>query len=381
MNENEKNLVLFIKIEKQKAQKFLQKINTIFKNDLIINQKIQIIKDDNYIFFPLVDDHASIDQLASLTENEFNFEIISKKGIFDPSYKHKTIQEALLGKIPAEFNEFIPKSYDILGDIAIIEFKQDIHVDNEKIESFKNSIASAVIEVNKNVVSVFEKKSKIKGAYRLRELKLLAGENKSETIHKENNCIFKLDVKNTFFTPRLVFERKRIASQDFKEGEMIIDLFAGVGPFSIQIAKNNRVNLFSFDINPKACDLMVENVKINKLKGKINVHHFDVRTIMNKGNKIGTILKNKADRIIMNLPERSLEFIDVACFLLKESGGIIHNYQFSEKPDPIKKALDSLKQKLNENDFCMENILNSKIVKTFSPKSELVVVDLVVKKK
>lgn len=381
MKESEENKSLFIKIEKRNAQKFLQKINQKIKNKLIINQKIQIIKDNDYIFFPLIDDTELINQLKKLIRNDFDFEITSRIGVSNQSYKHKTIKEALLGKIPEKFNEFIPNSYDIIGDIAIIEFKKDFSLEKEKTETIKNKIARAVIDINKNVVSVFEKESKIKGSYRLRDLKLLTGENKTETIHKENNCKFKLDVKSTFFTPRLVFERKRIASSQFKEEEMIIDLFAGVGPFSIQIAKNNNVNLFSFDINPKACKLMAENIKLNKLKGKITIHHLDVRTILDAGNKVGDFLKNKADRIIMNLPESSIEYINVACFLLKESGGIIHNYMFSEKPDSIQKAINSLKEILSENDFRIENVLNSKIVKTFSPKSELIVIDLIVKKK
>ena len=78
----------------------------------------------------------------------------------------------------------------------------------------------------------------------------------------------------------------------------------------------------------------------------------------------------------MNLPEKSLEFIDIACFLMKKSGGIIHSYQFCDKPNSIEKAVENLKVSLKNQKWSVENILNSKIVKAFSPKAELIVVDL-----
>ncbi len=78
----------------------------------------------------------------------------------------------------------------------------------------------------------------------------------------------------------------------------------------------------------------------------------------------------------MNLPEKALNYINVACFLMKKSEGILHYYQFSEKPDAIEKAIENVKKALGIFNYSIDKILNSKIVKHFSPKSELVVLDL-----
>ena len=96
-------------------------------------------------------------------------------------------------------------------------------------------------------------------------------------------------------------------------------------------------------------------------------------------NQLGQILYNKASRIIMNLPENSIEYLDVACFLMKESGGVLHFYQFSEKPNPIEKSFKILREELDRLDWEFEATINSKIVKHYSPKAELVVLDLKIK--
>jgi tRNA (guanine37-N1)-methyltransferase len=235
------------------------------------------------------------------------------------------------------------------------------------------------MEVNKNVNSVFEKKGEISGKYRLRDLNLLYGDKNTETTYRENKCYFKLDVKNTFFSPRLVYERKRVASSNIKENETIIDLFAGVGPFSIQIAKNHNVEIYSFDLNPDAYHYLIKNIEFNNLRGKIHAYNLDVKTLLNPVSELGKKLKNSADRIIMNLPEISLHFLDVTCYLMKKTGGIIHYYHFSEKPNPIQKAIEVLSINIAKKNWKIEKILKSKIVKAYSPKSDLIVLDLVIK--
>ena len=279
----------------------------------------------------------------------------------------------------SKYIDLIPNSYDIIGEIAIIEFDKFQGSENQELKTIKVQIAKAMTENYKSISSVFEKKSEIKGPYRLRELNLLYGENKTETTHKENMCVFKLDIKQTFFTPRLVYERNRIATSNIKENEVIMDLFAGVGPFSIQIAKKHPVTIHSFDINRIAYHYLKENIGLNKLMGTIIPHNINISTLLDRSNNLGSILKHKADRVIMNLPEKSLDFTDIACFLMKKSGGVLHNYQFCETPNSIEKAQDKLKFSLKEHNWQIEDVLKSKIVKSYSPKSELVVHDLKIK--
>ncbi|TFG24916.1 MAG: class I SAM-dependent methyltransferase family protein [Promethearchaeota archaeon] len=379
IKDNNTKDIQYLKIKKENGQTLIKLLNKNFKNQKIIDKKHKILRENDYILFPLIENKDFLDKLIESIGKTCDFQLVSKRAIPNPKYKYKSLQDFLKNKIPDRYLFLIPKSYDILGDIAIIEYDKSGSYDKEEINSFKEKIAKAITITNKRVKTVYEKSSQIKGKYRIRELTLLYGENKSEIIYKENKCIFKLDVKRTFFTPRLIFERRRIASSNIKPNEIIVDLFAGVGPISIQIAKKYNVIIYSFDINPDAFNYIMENIKLNKMKGKVIPYNLDIKSLLDPSNKLGKSLKGKADRIIMNLPEKSLEYTDVVCFLMKKTGGILHNYQFCEKPKQIEKSLKNLKSKLNELNWFVEKELNAKIVKSYSPKSDLIALDLLIK--
>lgn len=166
------------------------------------------------------------------------------------------------------------------------------------------------------------KKSAVEGVTRTRKLELIAGEDIYETIHKEHGVRLKLDVKKVYFSPRLATERKRLAKQ-VKDGEIILDMFAGIGPFPILIAKEHEVDIYATDINKEAIKYMENNIEINKLKGKI-------RPILGDVNKIAEekfIKENiRFDRIIMNLPGTAKDFLELAMTLVNNEG-IIHYYR------------------------------------------------------
>ncbi|MFX1313051.1 MAG: class I SAM-dependent methyltransferase family protein [Promethearchaeota archaeon] len=379
MRNNKKVKITYLKLKKKDGHKFFKFIKNNFNDKQLIDQKFKILHEKDYILFPIFQNQALINRITKKLCNQINFKIIYKEGIPNLNFKYKSLEKALNGKIPHKYAELIPKSYDIIGHIAILEFDKFNHINDKEFNYYKKKIAKAIIEVNKNIETVYEKKSQIRGEYRLRTLGLLYGEDKSETIYKENGCIFKLDIKNTFFSPRLVFERKRITLNKIEEKEIIIDMFAGIGTFSIQIAKNYNVKIHAFDLNPYAIKFLNKNIKMNKLKGVISSHHMDIKNILNSFNKLGTMLKHSADRVIMNLPEKSIDFIDVSCYLMKNSGGILHFYQISDKPNPIEKTVKGLEIHLSKFNWIIDKIFNSKIVKSYSPTSELVVIDLKIK--
>lgn len=379
MNRTGKENTQFLKIKKDSAEKFLKLIKTKLSDESIIDKKKKVIHSGTYVLFPLIKNEKKVNNLIECIRNELIFEIINAKGEMDPNYKFRSLGEALVGELPEDIIDLIPKSYDVIGKIAIIEFDQFNLLSLDKISLYKKKIAKAIVIVNKKVEIVYEKKSKVKGKYRLKELQPIIGVDNPETFHKENNCIFKLDVKNTYFTPRLVFERKRLSLLKFAKNELIVDMFAGVGPISIQIARINDVKIYSFDINPTAHKYLIENIKLNKLKGEILAYNIDVVDLINSSNELGINLQNRVDRIIMNLPEQSINYIDIACFLMKKTGGILHLYQFCEKPNPIEKGIENLRTKLNRMGWYIEEIIKSKVVKPFSPISDLIVVDVKIK--
>ena len=360
----------YVKIKKTDGQAF---INQFKKNLQVIYKKMKVLHEDNFILFPILDENEIVDILKN---QQFEYEIIKRKGIIRNDYKFKSLKEALKNILPESLFHYIPNSYDIIGDIAILEFDKFNDLDAKIDDSLKIIIADALISVNKKIKTIYEKTSEIKGEFRVRDLKFLKGKDKSETLYKENGCSFKLDIKKIFFTPRLVFERKRLATAPICEGEVIFDLFSGVGPIAIQIAKRHKVMIHAFDINPVAYHYIKENISLNSLLGNVIPYNLDISSLILPSSEIGKKIQNKADRIIMNLPEKALNYINVACFLMKKSEGILHYYQFTEKPDVIEKTIENVKVTLSKFNYSIDKILNSKIVKHFSPKSELVVLDL-----
>ena len=124
------------------------------------------------------------------------------------------------------------------------------------------------------------------------------GEDNTETEYKEFGCKFVVDVENAFFSPRLSTERERIANL-VQDGEVVTNMFAGVGMFSIMAAKKKKCTVYSLDINPVASKLCEKNIKLNKLAGEVVSINGDASQIIKEQ------LVDKSDRTLMLLPERS----------------------------------------------------------------------------
>jgi tRNA (guanine37-N1)-methyltransferase len=207
----------------------------------------------------------------------------------------------------------------------------------------------------------------VEGDFRTRNLEILAGDNKTETEYKEFGCRFTVDVENAFFSPRLSTERERIANL-VQNGETIVNMFAGVGMFSVMIAKKKKCTVYSIDINPIASKLCEKNIKSNKLIGAIVSINGDALQIIQEQ------LQNKSDRTLMLLPERSDEFLESAINATK-NGGIIHYYSH------IHADKKSNAGKLSEEHYLQvspvrSEILGSKIVRAVGPRYYQTVVDV-----
>ncbi|MCW4052349.1 MAG: class I SAM-dependent methyltransferase family protein, partial [Candidatus Bathyarchaeota archaeon] len=152
------------------------------------------------------------------------------------------LKALLRGKLTERELDLVFKSYDVIGDIAVIRIQEQLVRQSEEI-------AEALLQ-QKNINAVWRQSSPIHGKYRLRDLQWVAGEKKSITVHKEHGSLFKVDVEKCYFSPRLAFERIRIAKL-VKDNEIIVNMYAGVGCYSITIAKHSETaRIYSIDINP-----------------------------------------------------------------------------------------------------------------------------------
>lgn len=261
--------------------------------------------------------------------------------------------ELLEDELSPEEIENLKTSFDTIGDIVILEIP-------DELESKKKIIGKATLDFTKRK-SIYMKKSAVHGTIRIRDLELIAGEDDPVTIHKEHGARLKLNVCEVYFSPRLATERKRV-SDSVADEEKILDMFCGIGPFPVVIARNNNVNITGIDINENAIKYFNENIRLNKLK--------NVEAICGDAREISKSFKCKFDRIIMNLPGLAYDFLDVAMNLI-EDGGTINYYEFSDGYEQGIKRLSDASLKAGK----IVEITNTRKVKSTSPGEWHVAID------
>lgn len=258
----------------------------------------------------------------------------------------------------------LPRSYDLIGHVAILEIP-------ENLQKKKRLIAKAIMQTNKKIETVLEKKSERRGVMRLRRYRLLAGKKKTETLHREYGMIFKLDTTKVYFSPRELTERQRIAEL-VKRNEIVLVMFAGIGPFVIVIAKQSKAKkVIGIEINKNAVQYFRENVRINKVSDKVEIIEGDVREKSKK-------FFGKCDRVIMPLPLEAAGYLDIAVKCLKKNG-IVHFYSIGEEENPFDEAVDLIENNL-KNMKVKFKILNAKKVLPYSPRRWKICIDFLVRK-
>ncbi|MEM3851515.1 MAG: class I SAM-dependent methyltransferase family protein [Methanomassiliicoccales archaeon] len=244
-------------------------------------------------------------------------------------------------RLPAELSALLPSSFDIIGSKALIRLPAELR-------PYEGEIGEAIMEVHRSVDGVFEEMA-VGGAFRTRKIRHIAGAETTETTVRESGLIFKTDIAKTFFSPRLAAERNRVL-MSAGISERVLDMFAGVGPFSIALA-SKASSVLAADINPYAVSYAKENVKLNR-RGNVRVVLRDAREIEDC----------EFDRIIMNLPLWGISFLEHAMKLLATNGSI-HYYELVEE-----RRLNEWKKAFERRGLTPFNLRK---VKSYSPQSSI----------
>ncbi|MFB3888823.1 MAG: class I SAM-dependent methyltransferase family protein [Candidatus Bathyarchaeia archaeon] len=244
------------------------------------------------------------------------------------------MRKTLRKQFAAQDSTGVYSSFDIVGDIAITKMPSHSSVST-------GEVAEAIVKMHKNVKGIFLQETAVAGDFRLRSLRHIAGENRTLAVHKESGCQFKVDVEKCYFSPRLSGERLRIANLVQPE-ETVVNMFAGVGCFSILIAKQQpTAKVYSIDINPAAVKFMEENVRLNRVFGSV------VPLLGDAGEIVQKQLQGCADRVLMPLPEKVFAYLPSAVSALKPSGGWIHVHIF-ERADKAQTAVRMVERRIAE---------------------------------
>ncbi|MBI4416016.1 MAG: class I SAM-dependent methyltransferase family protein [Euryarchaeota archaeon] len=226
---------------------------------------------------------------------------------FTPIRSYKDV-----ARVPPNFKSMLPTSFDTVGDIAILKIP-------EELAPFETEIANAILRAHTNM-KVVAADAGVKGPLRVRQLRILAGPDRTETVHREFGLSYNVDVARAYFSPRLGSERLRIANQ-VADGEIVVDMFSGVGPYAILIAKRREPRIVhAFDANPDAFRYLGENVRRNRAD----------RVEPKLGDAIELLATvEPPHRIIIDYPQDPNPAYRAALARIVP-GGVVHYYAFLE---------------------------------------------------
>ena len=279
--------------------------------------------------------------------------------LVDHSFRPRLVREdpideiRRIAEVPEHLRSALPHKWELVGDVLLIRVPS-------VLEGFKSEMAAAYAHVL-GAKSVLQDIGGISGELRTPRVERLLGHD-TVTIHKENGVLFKLDLEKVMFSSGNVDERVRAASLDCDD-EVVVDMFAGIGYFSLPIAVHRRPKrVISCELNPVAFRYLVENVRLNDVEEVVEPVLGDNREL--RGDSI-------ADRVLMGYVKTTHEFIDTA-FRLVRSGGVVHYHETCPcelLPDrPAQRLRDALPQGRVE-------VIGIREIKSYSPGISHVVVD------
>jgi tRNA (guanine37-N1)-methyltransferase len=317
----------------------------------IFNRDLRIDRDDEFLYLPILFKPETTELVGfEVTEHKF-------KQIESRIQSYRKIVD-----VPNDLYHLLPTSFDIVGQIALIKLP-------DELMQYKNKIGLALLKTHSNLQTVLRDKG-VKGELRVRDVEVIAGVPCTVTVHTEYGIKLLVDLWEVYFSPRLTSERYRVAMLG-KFGEVVVDMFAGVGPFSIMIAKHsNPSRIFAIDKNPRAIECLNHNIKINKVNG-ILAFCGDSKTIIKE--LLQELPGIKADRVIMNLPHSAWEYIEDALSIIKV-GGVIHYHEIMES-DKVESRINELLKQIFDHGFNCE-VETKILVGTYSPKEDHICLDI-----
>jgi tRNA wybutosine-synthesizing protein 2 len=204
----------------------------------------------------------------------------------------------------------------------------------------------------------------ITGRERRPKIRVVAGESQTETVHREYGCKFKLDVALVMFARGNIYERGRVAKL-VRPGEVVVDMFAGVGQFTLPIAKNVKPKMvYAIELNPVAFGYLEENVKLNRVGHVVKPLLGDCAKVAPRG---------VADRVIMGILHVTHRYLSLAFEVLKPGGGMIHYHESVPSKIGFRRPVNRVQKAAGGRGI---RVLKARVVKRYSPGVNHVVIDV-----
>jgi tRNA wybutosine-synthesizing protein 2 len=276
-----------------------------------------------------------------------------------PGKFRKLVLDKLGKKLTDDQVSMIPSGFQRIGNIVILNLPVDL-------QKYSQPIGKLVLDNFKYAKTVCMRTGGVSGELREPCVRVIAGENNTVTVHRENRCAYKTDVSRLMFSKGNLSERGRLPDI-IRPGETIVDMFAGIGYFSIPIARFARpARIFAIDKNPIAIEYLKENIRLNKVAE---------RMIPMRGDCMDVRFGDIADRILMGYLPKTYWFLPAAFEALKPEGGVIHYHDTFHRNELWEKPLDILETSGFKRGYNLDKITYKNMVKEYAPNVFHVVID------
>ncbi len=321
--------------------------STVLSLGLLDTQR-RIVQAGGHLEIPLKAADASFDGLGEVIEQE---RAVLSKRLLTP---YQLVQRE--ASLPSEVKARLPRRWEKVGEVLLLRFPQELR---PHLEQVCRAYARVL-----GVKAILEMSGGISGTWREPKVELLWGDN-TETVHKENGVCYKLDLRKVMFSSGNIDERVRM-SKASQPGEVVVDMFAGIGYFSLPIAVHSRPSrVYACEANPVAFAYLRENIRINEAN-IVEPIQGDCREAAPEG---------VADRVILGYLEDTHIFLAKALRTLR-SGGWLHYHEAS--PDGLAERLDRYLRKAAKSEGA--SVIGSTLrrIKSYAPGVSHYVLDAVI---
>jgi len=278
------------------------------------------------------------------------------------------LKEELREKLTEKELSLLPRGFQTLGKTIILKLKPELY-------DKKELISEACLRFFPSIKSIYLNLGKISGKFREPEkIEHLAGVNNPLVEHTEHRIRYRFDITKIMFSKGNLAERKYLTTL-VKPGEVIVDMFAGIGYFSLPIGKHSQPEkIYSIEFNPESYKYLVENIKIN---------HLEKLIIPIKGDSKEEVLKLSssgitADRVIMGVFPAPKDFIKESLSLTKEHGTFFHYEGVTDRENY--ESLFKEFEEIAERESYKCKLESYRFVKSYGPNLYHVVLDIFVLK-
>ncbi|XP_062974271.1 tRNA (guanine(37)-N1)-methyltransferase [Elgaria multicarinata webbii] len=362
-----------LKVNKDIINKLVKSLKEVLLKRPGLKRVVEDPEDEGRRFI-LLDPHK-IPADGSLGESEqqilksFNINPTIVKYNQELTYDHFKVEEILQAVLPE--GQEVTTAFSRIGHIAHLNLR-----DHQL--PYKKLIGQVIIDKNQGLTCAVNKINTIDSAYRNFQMEVLAGDEANMiTKVKEHYYSYEFDFSKVYWNPRLCTEHMRIVDL-LKPGDLLFDVFAGVGPFAIPAAKKNCV-VFANDLNPESHKWLQHNCKLNKVDQKVKVFNMDGREFLEGpvkeelAKQLSLGERKSSLHIVMNLPAMAIEFLDAFRHLLDGEPGstglpTVHCHCFSKNDDPAQDIQARVEACLGTS---LEGLCSIELVRKVAPNKDM----------